>query len=137
MSISQNTGVAPTIDIQDEVEIQEKLVVNTSSPFFISKLLKAKCNASVPLLHATAYFLPVSSLSLFSKNSTLPSCSFCIMSSKSFKYSSLFAKYSLSQPVIYKLQYFFLSFCCRVSVFFRNCHTFNRCSILSSYCHFF
>src|SRR5210317_14718 len=116
MSISQNTGVAPTIDIQDAVEIQEKLVVNTSSPFLIFKLLKAKCNASVPLLQTTTYFLPVISLSLSSKNSTLPSCSFCIDLSKSSRYSSLCFRYSLSQPVIYKLHYFFLSFCCRMSV---------------------
>src|SRR5210317_1979286 len=126
MSISQNTGVAPTIDIQDAVEIQEKLVVNTSSPFFISKRLEAKCNASVPLLHTTAYFLPVSSLSLFSKNSTLPSCSFCIDLSKSSRYSSLCFKYSLFQPVMYKLRYCFLTFCCRMSIIVRYYHAIQR-----------
>src|SRR6056300_1371622 len=129
ISISQNTGVAPTIDMQDAVEIQEKLVVNTSSPSFISKLFKAKCNASVPLLQATAYFLPVSSLSLSSKNSTLLSCSFCIDLSKSSRYSSLCSRYSLFQPVMYKLRYCFLTFCCRMSIMFRYYHALQRLTV--------
>src|SRR5210317_1025065 len=120
MSISQNTGVAPTIDIQEAVDIHENCVVNTSSPFFISKLLKAKCNASVPLLQTTTYFLPVNNLSLSSKNSTLPSCSFCIDLSKSSRYSSLCSRYSLSQPVIYKLSYFFVSLCVWMIIQIRN-----------------
>ena len=44
--------------------------VNTSSSDLRFKLIKAKCKASVPLLHATAYFLPVISVRDFSKNST-------------------------------------------------------------------
>ena len=46
--MSQNTGVAPTIDIHEAVDIQEKLVVITSSPGLIPKHIKEKCNKDNP-----------------------------------------------------------------------------------------
>src|SRR5210317_1011071 len=98
--MSQNTGVAPTIEIHEAVDIQEKFDVITSSPGLIPIDINEYDNASVPLLHVTTYFLFVISARFFSRNSTFVSCSFCITLSKSSRYSSLLVKYSRSQPVI-------------------------------------
>ena len=66
-SISAKTGVAPTIPIASVVATKVNAVVITSSPFPISKALKAKCSASVPEFKPIAYLAPVYSANSFSK----------------------------------------------------------------------
>ena len=48
LSISTNTGFAPTIPIASAVATNVNAVEITSSPLPISNALKARCNASVP-----------------------------------------------------------------------------------------
>ena len=83
--------MAPAKDTHDAEDIQEKLVTNTSSVDFKFKLINANIKASVPLLQATANFLPVIACKFFSRNSIFLSCSFCIELSKSSKYSFLYS----------------------------------------------
>ena len=58
LSISANTGFAPTMPIASVVATNVNAVVITSSPLPISKALNATWRASVPEFNATAYFVP-------------------------------------------------------------------------------
>ncbi|MBA7642522.1 hypothetical protein ES703_50217 [subsurface metagenome] len=57
--MSQKTGVAPCITIEEAVAIKEKGVVTTLSPFLIPKQARAICKAEVPLFVAMANFVPM------------------------------------------------------------------------------
>src|SRR3989344_5413035 len=66
--ISQNTGVAPSYNMQLEDTIKEKGVVITSSPFPISRARTMRWRAAVPEFTTTACFLPACSAKRFSNS---------------------------------------------------------------------
>ncbi len=65
--MSAKTGFAPQNNMEFAVATNENGVVMTSSPCVIPLAIKATCSAEVPLLTATACFVPQYSAKLFSQ----------------------------------------------------------------------
>ena len=68
--MSTKIGFAPVETIEFAVATKEKDGRSTSSPFLISNVYNAACNAAVPELTAIAYFAFTNEVTFFSKTWT-------------------------------------------------------------------